>query len=273
MKLVTGEKVWTRTLLQDFEGSEGYFGAGSTPLVMSEKLLVNVGGKGAGIVALDPKSGKTVWKGTDEQASYSSPMAAQLLGKPVAVFITRLNLVVIEPMTGKVLFTKPFGARGPTVNGANPLVLGDHIFLSASYGVGASWCHVTATGLNAVWENDDTLSSQYPTAVHNQGILFGIHGRQDIGLAALRAIDPKQGKVLWSQEQFGMACPILADGKILLPKTSGELVLAEANPQRFAELASATLFNSTVQALPALSHGLLYLRDTQTLKCLEVGKR
>ena len=39
----------------------------------SGRLMINVGGKGAGVVAFEPETGKELWKATDQEGSYSSP--------------------------------------------------------------------------------------------------------------------------------------------------------------------------------------------------------
>ena len=130
-------------------------------------------------------------------------------------------------------FRFPFGARGPTVNAANPLVLGDHVFVSASYGVGASGPRSEPREATNEWDSDDVMSSQYTTCVEHDGILYGIDGRQDVGMARLRAFDPRTGSVLWTEEGFGTGDLILADGKLLIMKTDGELVLAEPSPEEF----------------------------------------
>jgi outer membrane protein assembly factor BamB len=271
--LDAGKKVWARNVLQEFDGQEGYFGAGSSPIVEGEKLLLNVGGrKGAGIVAFALKDGKTLWQATDEAASYSSPTAATWDGKRHVVFVTRLSVVSVDPATGDVRFRFPFGQRGPTVNAANPLVLNDHVFVSASYGVGAQWAKIGPAGATTVWENDDTMSSQYSTSVEKDGVLYGIDGRQDVGVARLRAFDPRTGKVFWTEEDFGTGNLILAGDKLLIMKTDGTLLLVEPSPKSYRPLAQTQLFDTTVQALPALSNGLLLARDTQTLKCVVVGK-
>src|SRR5262249_12570199 len=124
----TGKQIWHRQVYQEFKAPDGYFGAGSSPIVESEKLLLNVGGAGgAGLVAFSLTDGKTLWKATDEAASYSSPVATTIEGVRHLIFVTRLNVVSVDPANGEVRFRFPFGARGPTVNAANPLVLGDHV--------------------------------------------------------------------------------------------------------------------------------------------------
>lgn len=269
--LESGKVLWTRSLPQDFKAQDGYFGFGSTPIVEGDKLLMNVGGRDAGIVAFSLADGKTLWTAIDDDASYSSPALTTLAGQRQAVFVTRLTVTSVDPRDGRVLFEFPFGQRGPTVNAATPLVLGDHLFVSASYGVGARWVKLDASGPSVEWESDEIMSSQYTTCVEKDGVLYGIDGRQDIGVARLRAFDPQTQQVFWTEENFGTGNLILAGDKILVMKTDGTLVLFAASPKRYQSLAEAQLFDTTVQALPALADGRLFARDTRTLKCLQVG--
>lgn len=272
LSLADGKQVWARNLQQDFRVPDSYFGAGSSPIAEGDKLLLNVGGpQGAGIVAFSLADGTTQWKSTSEGASYSSPVAATVAGTRHLVFVTRLSVVSLDPQDGKVRFRFPFGARGPTVNAANPLVLGDHVFVSASYGVGANYSKIGPSAATEVWANDDVMSSQYTTCVEHDGYLYGIDGRQDVGGARLRCFDPRTGKVLWTEEAFGTGNLILAGDKLLVMRTEGDLVVVAAQPEAYRELGRLKVFGSTVQALPALSSGLLLVRDTRTLKCLRVG--
>jgi outer membrane protein assembly factor BamB len=275
LALESGKSLWSRALYADYHGDEGYFGAGSTPILLGGKLLVNVGGRGAGLVALHPATGKTAWQATDEIASYSSPTATQLDGKEKAIFVTRLNCVLADPATGQVTTLFPFGKRGPTVNAATPLVSGGKLFTSASYGVGAVFASLDGGGAKSLWANDDTLSSQYATPVEQEGFLFGIHGREDVGVAELRCVEAATGKVRWSQEGYGVAHAILADGKLLLQKADGHIALAAADSTKYRELASAQIKNQPTRALPALADGRFFVRTGSgggELLCLQVGK-
>jgi outer membrane protein assembly factor BamB len=272
LALADGKPIWSRDAFQEFQAPSGYFGAGSTPIVDGDKLLLNVGAKGAGIVAFSLADGSTAWQSTDEAASYSSPTAITLQNKSYTIFVTRLNTLLVDPQNGAVQVRFPFGMRGPTVNAATPLVIGDHLFLSASYGVGARWLKVDATKFDEDWDSDELMSSQYTTCVEHEGVLYGIDGRQDAGVARLRAFDPRMRKIFWTEEGFGPANIILADGKLVIVKIDGELLLVEPSPREFRKLASAKVLDTTSQPLPALANGLLYVRDTEQLKCLRVGR-
>lgn len=271
--LKTGNVLWQRQTHQEFRAPAGYFGAGSAPLVEGNVLIVNVGGDkdGAGIVAFDLDSGKTVWKATSDQASYSSPLATVVDGKRVVLCITRLNLVAVDPATGNELARTPFGQRGPTVNGAMPVVMGNRVLLTASYGIGAELVEIGHKTLEVVW-NDEVLSSQYTTPIFHDGAVFGIDGRQDGGPVVLKCFDPETRKVYWSKSGLTYSTLIAADGKLLIMQTDGTLRLAELNKSAYKELGSASLLRGTTRALPTLANGRLYVRNETTLKCVELGK-
>jgi outer membrane protein assembly factor BamB len=273
LDLKSGKKIWQRDTHTEFKAPEGYFGAGSTPLVVGEKLLVNVGAgrSGAGIVAFDVATGKDLWKATSEDASYSSPIFATVDGKKHALFVTRLKVVSLDPDTGKMRFEFPFGKRGPTVNGASPVVLDGHLLVSAHYGVGATFAKIGATAADEKWNSDDLISSHYMTPLVHDRLIYGIHGQERVEDSELRCLDPRTQKILWSKPSFGYGTMLAADGKMLMQTTDGELILWRPGPQGYQELARSRVFRSTTRALPALSEGKLFARDSRTLKCLQVS--
>ena len=122
VSLEDGQPLWSKATFSEFEVRDSYFGVGSTPIVVDDMLIANIGGKQAGLVAFDVQDGHVVWKATDETASYSSPAVATLDGKRCVVFVTCLSALAVRPADGTVLFRFPFGRRGPTVNAATPLV-------------------------------------------------------------------------------------------------------------------------------------------------------
>jgi outer membrane protein assembly factor BamB len=268
-----GKEFWSRPLNEEFGVRDGYFGVGSSPIVIGDRLLVNVGAdqQGVGLAAFAVADGKLLWKGTNEAASYSSPVVANVAGQTRAIFVTRLNVVAVAPESGEIAFQFPFGKRGPTVNAATPLVLDDVLFVSASYGVGAVAATLERKQAKPLWKRDDVMSSQYVTCIHHDGMLYGVDGRQDVGVARLRCFDPRTGEVKWTVDGFGVAALTLAGDKAMALKTDGKLVLFRPNAEEYAPLAEAQLFDDTVQALPALSNGKLFARDTAKLKCFRVG--
>src|SRR6266852_1818381 len=132
LEVGSGKKLWSVDVKNDFQAANGFFGMACSPLVEGDAVLLNIGGaKGAGIVALDKTNGKLRWKATDDEASYSSPIAATIAGQRCALFLTRNGFVAMAPVAGGVRFQYPWRSRSSTsVNAATPLVFGDTIFLS-----------------------------------------------------------------------------------------------------------------------------------------------
>ena len=265
----SGKKLWHRNVRADYQAPGGYFGVGATPIVVGERLLVNVGGKNAGVVAFDTATGNELWKATDDPASYSSPTTMTRGGKPLAVFLTRTGLVGVDPATGAVAFTHRFRSRlDASVNGATPLVDDGKVFLTSSYGVGAALLDVSGTEPEEVWANDRTLSSQYNTPVRVGDHLYGVDGRADLGTARLRCVDWATGEVKWSRDNFGVASLIAVDGGIVAVTEAGDLVRFAADPAGYNEIGRATILTKPTRALAALADGRLYARDEKKLICI-----
>jgi outer membrane protein assembly factor BamB len=272
LELETGNKVWARALNTEYEVPKGYFGVGTSPLIEGDLLLLNVGGSSAGIVALNKDTGKEVWKATDHEASYASPVAGTFHGSRVAAFFTREGIVLLDPQSGKIRYSKHF--RAPiraSVNAASPLVVDDLIFYSACYGTGALLLRVGKDTVEEVWKGEDIMTNHYATCAAYQGHLYGFDGRQEEG-ARLRCVELKTGKVCWTRDRMGCGSLIVADGQLIILNERGELVLAEATAEAYQEKARATVLEDKCRSCIALANGRLYGRDGKKLVCWNLKK-
>lgn len=266
-----GKKIWRANTHEEFGADKGFFGAASTPVVDGSRLLANVGGPdGAGIVAFDKDTGRVLWKVTDDEASYSSPVVADIAGERLAVFFTREGLQAVHSTTGEVRHALRWRARShASVNAAVPLVMGDRVFLSSSYGTGAILLDLSDDEPKRLWSSDDAISNHYATNVYKDGYLYGFHGRQEYG-QVFRAIELETGKVAWEQEGFRAGTATLAGDRLLILAESGELTMAAASPGGFKALARAKILDGTVRAYPALADGRLYVRNESRLVCVDL---
>lgn len=267
----TGRKLWGIDTHREFRVRKGPFGAASTPLVLGSRVLANIGGAdGAGIVAFDASTGRVLWKATDHAASYSSPVAAQFDGQTLAVFFTREGLVALDPANGAVLYTRRWRARSDaSVNAATPIVMGDTVFLSASYGTGAIAMRLCNRKIEELWSGEDVIDNHYSSCVRSGGTLFGFHGRQEYG-QSFRAADLSTGKVHWSHGRIKAGSVTRVGDRLLLLLESGELLLVAASLEKFKVLARAQILARKTRAFPALARGLLFARDQDTLVCLRL---
>jgi outer membrane protein assembly factor BamB len=272
LDLDKGTKLWQRSLEKDYRPRKGFFGVATSPLVEGDLVLVNVGARGAGIVAFDKDSGKEVWKATDQEASYASPVAATIDGVRHVLFFTREGLVSLDPANGSVRFSKRWRSRiDASVNAASPLVADGHVFLTASYGTGAILLKVKKDGVEEVWKGNNSLSCHFGTPVLRDGHLYGFEGRQEQG-AKLRCVEWKTGKVCWTRDGFGCGSLIAADGKLLVLSEDGDLVLVQPTPDGYREQGRAGLLKGPCRAPIALAGGRLYARDGQRLGCWDLRK-
>ena len=268
LELESGKRVWSRSVNKDYNVPESFFGVGSSPLVEENLVLVNVGGKDAGIVAFDLGTGKEAWRATNDGASYASPVACTVDGVRHALFFTRQGVVLLDAARGAERFRMRWRARiDASVNAATPLVIGDLAFISTSYNTGALLLKLKKDGADVIWKTDELMSNHYNTCVYHDGYLYGFDGRQE-ARANFRCVDLKGQKVVWNRQGFGCGTTALADGHLIVLTENGDLVAVEATPKEYREKARAHVFDALpCRAQLALANGRLYARDQQTLAC------
>jgi len=273
----SGKKLWSTDLKTEFQAENGFFGMACSPLLEGDAILLNLGGAhGAGIVAIDKTTGKLLWKALEDEASYSSPIAATIGGQRLALFLTRNGFVAADPGNGRIRFQYAWHSRNRTsVNAATPLVLGDTIFLSACYGTGAILLRLHGDELEKVWSGDDLLSNHYATSIEHDGFLYGIHGRTDPGYnpgPRLRCVDIQSRRMIWETDSIGAATLTRAGNRLFILTEAGELVDTPATPRGFKPTNRAQILHSQVRAFPAMAEGYFYARSKDELICLNLGE-
>ncbi len=262
----TGDVVWQRDTLKDFKADNLVFGVSGSPLVSDGKVFVNVGGKGAGLVAFDAATGKTVWQATDDGASYSSPVVA---GKQV-VFLTKQRLVGVDPADGAVRWGVPF--RDLLSESATaPLVAGD-VVVGSSVSLGSVALKPGDTAVSQVWKNK-ALNCYFSTPVAVGEQLYMLNGVLSISpTLTLRCVDAATGTVRWEKPNVGKYHAALVrtgDGNLLMLDDTGKLTLFRPDVTGYKELAAAAVCGPT-WAHPAVAGGFVVIRDEKELIALKV---
>lgn len=264
-----GKILWQRPLRKELGAEDGYFGAGSSPLVIDNVGVVNAGGKKGGIVGFDLVNGKTLWQATAYEASYSSPIPVEIDGKQTVLVVTRLRTVLLDAKSGQVLSEIDFGTRGTTVNAATPLAVGDmRYLLTASYGIGAHLLQISGSKLGRQWKDADLLASQYNSPVKIGDMVIGVHGREDFGDVLLRALNLDMRKVLWESPLPGPAHLIAVGQQLLQLSIKGELTVGNVSSEGFSATGgfnlaeSASAQGSAYRAPPAFSNHVLVVRSS-----------
>jgi hypothetical protein len=208
-------------------------------------------------------------------------------GRERGVWLARDALVLFDPSNGRVDLRWPFRARKTySVNAANPVVLGDRIFVSESYELGGALLEVTPdlSAIEVIWRDpprrNQALASHWMTPVYHQGFLYGSSGEKS-GDAELRSVEWATGKVRWSKPGLTRATVLLVDDHLVVLTEYGRLLLVEATPDEYRELADVTLeaevggrrrplLRHPAWNAPVLSRGVLYLRGADRLVALEL---
>jgi outer membrane protein assembly factor BamB len=292
--VLDGKALWKCDTKAEFGVVQNFFGVGSTPVIERDLLIVQVGGspKGSGdfpslgqkgnssgIVAFDKFTGKVRYRVSDELASYSVPVLAAIEGRRWCFVFARGGLIGMEPATGKMDFHYPWRARMlESVNASNPVVVGDRVFISETYGPGSSLLRVKPGGYEVLWTDadkrrDKSMKCHWNTPIYCDGYLYGCSGRHS-GEAELRCIELATGKVMWSQPGLARSSLLMVDSHFICLSEVGLLLLLKVNPEKF-ELVSrldgrSILLEYPCWAAPILSHGLLYVRGKDRLVCLEL---
>ena len=307
-RVTDGSLLWSIDTASEFGVVQNFFGVGSTPVIENDLLIVQIGGSppgspaihsgqvrsnGSGVVAFDKFTGQVRYRLGDELASYSSPVLATIDGRRWCFVFARGGLLGFEPASGTLDFHFPWRARIlESVNASNPVVVGDRVFISETYGPGSALLRVRPGAYEVLWSDarrgrNKAMQTHWNTPIHHKGYLYGSSGRHEAN-AELRCIELATGKIMWSQPDLGRCSLLYVDDHFICLTEYGELLLLRVNPEKFdvvsrlvlrrrsnparqpAGVPPARLLRPPAWAAPILSHGLLYVRGADRLVCLEL---
>jgi hypothetical protein len=159
-------------------------------------------------------------------------------------------------------------------NAAMPIVDGNRIFISSGYGRGCALLELSAEGdaakLTQVYTHRK-LKNHCNNSVLYRGHLYGFDGQQGSG-GPLVCMAFDSGKIQWSQSGMKIGSLLIADGKIVALLDGGLLVIAEAAPGSYREIARAQVLSGKCWTSPVLAHGRIYCRNHEPgeLVCVDV---
>jgi outer membrane protein assembly factor BamB len=277
-----GKQLWQVDALKQFGAKNILFGASCSPLVEGRSVLLNVGAKGASVVALDDDKGEVVWKSQDDAASYSSPIAFGKGKERQVVFLTADGVISLNPADGALFWRFPLKDKLFEAS-TTPARVGDILLASAiSYG-SAGLRLATKDGKPAMSESwtNPKLTSYFttPVAVGTEHVYLVTGTTPNLfkptpPQADLHCVEAATGKTLWTRPKVGQYHASLlrtGDDKLLMLEDGGDLVLLDPNPKEYRELARSRVCGAT-WAHPALADGRLYLRDDKEVICLQLGE-
>jgi len=231
----TGRVVWRMDFVDHLGTPLPDFGFVCSPLVTDRHVFVQAGG---GLCKLDKLTGELIWRSMADGggmmgSAFSSPILAEVGGRPQLIALSRTHMNGIEPEGGDVLWTVPIRAfRG--MNILTPMVFDGGVF-TATYGGRSQLLDLTKQEekfeVDARWDNHIQGYMTSPVIVDGHAYLFNRSNR----FACIRLAD---GEVTWVSPPTGddYWSLVAQDGRILALNDSGLLRLIQASPDEYVVL-------------------------------------
>jgi outer membrane protein assembly factor BamB len=284
----TGKVLWQRTDLE----CNHFRGSGSSPIVWNDLLIMNFDGSDFEyVIALDKKTGKTVWK-TDRSVDYqdtepdgkrkadgdfrkafATPHVAEVNGIPVLFSSGAKAHYAYDPRTGHEFWR----VEEPANHSAStrPVIGFGMVYFLTGFSNGQLLAVKLppTEDLNAPSRvlGEDQLAFRLKKGVPSKPsmLLIGdlIYMIDDKGIAM--CVDAKTGAEIWKQRVQGnySSSPIYADGHIYVCNEEGKVsVLATG---REFKLVAENKLPDGIMASPAVSGKSLFLRTKTALYRLE----
>ncbi len=273
LRVGDGSVRWQFNMLDRFSSSNPRWGISESPLVDGDRLYVMPGGRRGAVVALDRRTGETVWRSSDlgDRASYSSLIVADVGDVRTLLGFTQAAGVGLRAEDGKLLWRYRAPANS-TANVATPIYSDGLVFYTSSYGVGGG-----ALRLRPAADGIETEEAYFAANLQNHhggvvlfdGHLYGFFGQ------VLVCADFKTGEIKWRARSVGKGSLTVADGKLFLLGERQRVGLAEATAAGYREKGQ---FRIASRGEPSWAHpvvvaGTLYIRDQNVLTAYDVSAR
>ena len=272
-----GKQVWSTHMIKDHGGKLQSWGYTESVLIDGDRVLCTPGGDKGALLALDKKTGKTIWQSTDLKvnAQYSSPIVIEHGGKRQYVQLFQKDLAGFDAATGKVLWKTDY-PKGRTAVIPTPVFHDGIVYITAGYDAG---CKAVRLGPN---NEVEVLYALPEMSNHHGGVilvgdhLYGYHSNRGGWMCQ----DIKSGEIQWTEKSALEKGAIgYADGLLYcLGEKDGNVVLIEASPKAWNEISRFKLEPQSeirkprgrIWTHPVIVGGRLYLRDQDLIYCYDV---
>jgi outer membrane protein assembly factor BamB len=272
----SGRKIWGLNLLQQFGAENITWALAESLLTDGDRLICSPGGPQTAVVALDQRSGQTVWKSPSaggDRAGYASPTLAVHEGLRMIMTMTSRHAIAVNADNGDLLWQ--FEHVTPwDENILSPLFHDGHVFISTGHRVGSVLLKVDVRGSKAsvqeVWRSTD-LDNHHGGVILLDGYLYG--SRWTPGWTCL---EWKTGRTMYTERGVGKGSLTYADGMLYTLSEGGQMGLVPATPENHTVVSRFQLpvgGEGPVWAHPVVCGGRLYLRHGDFLYAYDVRRR
>jgi outer membrane protein assembly factor BamB len=255
-----GQNVWAKLLPTSYPDAVLPVGGNwGSPLLLGDRVLMEVGGPAYSMVSLSAGNGAEAWRIGKHQSLGATPIAVEIDHRSVIVSLNAYGLVGRDGDAGTMLWDQVWPGAGR----ASPVYLGEgRIFVTSEKA--CALFRIEGNRSERVWTNS-ALCSGVVSPVYYDGFLYGFNG------GALTCISADSGEVRWSQGGIGAGNLIRAADKLLIQTgESGELVIADATPQNYLERSRTKVFDGASETIPVFASGRILCRSSSgAVTCLD----
>jgi len=258
-----GTVLWQRDLRKDGIKPNRWGFAGS-PLVWHDLVIFNAGAAGT---ALERDTGRLIWSNGTNAGGYASPTLLNRDGRDTILIFAAKDLVAVEPRSGRELW-RQFWETGWDTNNTDPYLQHDRILIS-SFTRGAMLLSLARGQPEVIYDHKVLYNHLSPGTLHGD-YLYAFNGEAH-KKTDLRCLHLPSGELKWTCRDPAFGSLICAAGQLIVLSEKGELLIANASPDKFEPLARAKVLAGVCWTPPVLANGLLYVRSAKgDLRCLDL---
>jgi outer membrane protein assembly factor BamB len=260
---VNGAVLWKRHLVKEFLARIPVWGFAGSPVIRENILYLNACRYG---IALNKYTGEKIWASPGGKCGYATPVFCTLEGRETVLIFSHNALFALDPVPGRVLWKFPWETEWGA-NTADPLVFGNRIVISSSYGMGSICLEIKNSTPAVCWTSEE-MSSHFPNFIYQKGCIYGNDGTA--GKGRFCCIDPETGNVLWSKSP-GFGTLTATEKYLILLTETGGLSVLETDGPGYREIAGTRIKGGIFFTEPVLCGGFLFIRERRgTLFCIDV---
>lgn len=260
----TGRPIWQKQLNKDMGFALPTWHFSSSAVVAGDMLIFNLGTAG---LALNKNTGDILWQNGKGKCGYATPVPFEIDGQPCLAIMSEVTLFVVKQADGKPLWQYPWKTQYE-INAADPVIVGNRMLITSGYKHGCALLEFTAAGAKSLWENK-VMAMQINCPVVRDGYAYGFDE------STFKCLKLEDGKEQWQDKSLGKGSLMMsADGRLIIMSEKGELVIAQAEPQKFNAVARAQVLPRTkCWTSPVLANGRIYVRNAAgNIACVNVKK-
>jgi len=260
----TGEVLWQKNFVEDFDASVPIWGVTSAPLVDGDLLITVVGAEkpepDGKVVAFDKKTGEERWRALSSnwEMGYGQPVIFEAGGVRQLIIWDPRYLNSLNPATGEIYWQEAFDV-GSGMSVTTPVFGGQGLLVSQFYKgsmmVDLASDQPTATvrwrgsSRSEMPDKTDGLHSLITTPIIDGDTIYGVGSYGE-----LRALDAETGERLWVSDQmtrqgrWGTAFMVKNGDRYFVNNDAGDLIIARFTRDGYVEIDRTKLIEPTSSA-------------------------